>query len=94
MSQEGILNIASSDTSLLKGTMWFEHMRAKEHSIWLACLLSHPSFLVRCSYKQNTQGKVKAIYTLRKKPDWQQLVEDTKLTVASFITKSENLNGS
>ena len=94
MSQEGILNIASSDTSLLKATMWFDRMRAKEHSIWLACLLSHPSFVVRCSYKQNTQGRVKATYILRKKPDWQQLVEDTKLTVVSFITKSENLNGS
>jgi len=94
MSQEGILNIGSSDTSLLKATMWFDRMRAKEHSIWLACLLGHPGFLVRCSYKQNTQGRVKVTYILRKKPGWQQLVEDTKLTVASFITKAENLNGS
>jgi hypothetical protein len=65
-----------------------------EHSIWLGCLLAIPNFLERCSYKQNTQGRVKATYILKKKLDWQRLLEDTKVTVASFITKAENLNGS
>jgi len=94
MSREGTLNIGLSNGSSIKATMWFDHMRAKEHSIWLACLLDIPGFLERCSYKQNTQRRVKVTYTLKKRPDWQQRLEDTKAIVASFITKGEDLNGS
>jgi len=93
MSKEGILNIASKDGSKLKGTMYLDRTRAKEHGIWLSCLLSHPGFLERCSFKQNTQGRVKATYILRNLPDWQSRVADVKLTVASFLTKAENSGG-
>jgi hypothetical protein len=93
MSREGILNTELSSGSSIKATMWLGRMRAKEHSIWLACLLDIPNFVVRCSYKQNTQGRVKVTYILKKRSDWQQRVEDTKAIVASFITRSENLNG-
>ena len=94
MSVEGRLNIGSSNGSSIKATMWFDHTRAKEHSIWLACLLDIPGFLERCSYKQNTQRRVKVTYILKKRPDWQQQLDNTKAIVASFITRSENLNGS
>lgn len=95
MSQEGTLNIGSSGGSQVKATMWFGPTRAKESSIWLLCLLNHPNFLERCLFKQNTQGKVKLTLWLKKRPDWPQLVEDTKLTVASFLTRQEakDLNG-
>lgn len=94
MSREGILNIGSSSGSSIKATMWLDHTRAKEHSIWLACLLDIPGFVERCSYKQNTQRRVKVTYILKKRPDWQQLLDDTKAIVASYLTKAENLNGS
>mgnify|MGYP004312559451 FL=1 len=93
MSQEGILNIGSLNGSKIEATMWFGPMRAKESSIWLLHLLDHPNFLERCSFKQNTQGRVRLKLVLKKKPDWQQLVEDTKLKVLSLTTKAENLNG-
>ena len=38
-------------------------------------------------------GPVRLKLVLKKKPDWQQLVEDTKLKVLSLTTKAENLNG-
>jgi hypothetical protein len=93
MSQEGILNIGSLNGSSIEATMWFGPMRAKECSIWLLHLLDHPNFLERCSFKQNTHGRVKLKLVLRKRSDWQQLVEDTKLKVLSLTTKAENLNG-
>lgn len=94
MSQEGILNIESLSGSSIEATMWFGRMRAKESSIWLLHLLDYPNFLERCSFKQNTQGRVKLKLVLRKRSDWQQLVENTKLSVLSLTTKTENLNGS
>lgn len=89
MSQEGILNIVSSSGSSIKATMWFGPMRAKESSIWLLHLLNTPNFLERCLFKQNTQGRVKLTLILKKRNDWQELVTDTKLSVASLITKTK-----
>ncbi len=93
MSQEGILNIGSLNGSSIEATMWFGPMRAKESSIWLLHLLDHPNFLERFVCKRNTQGKVKLKLQLKKRQDWQQLVEDTKLKVLSLTMKAENLNG-
>mgnify|MGYP003642309640 FL=1 len=90
MSQEGVLNIVSSGGSKIEATMWFGPMRAKESSIWLLHLLDHPSFVERYSFKQNTLGRVKLKLVLRKRADWQQVVEDTKLRVATLITRVEN----
>jgi len=94
MSQEGVLNIVSQIGSKVEATMWFGPMRAKESSIWLLHLLKTPGFLERCSFKQNTQGRIKLKLVLKKRVDWPQLVEDTKLSVASLITRSENSNSS
>lgn len=90
MSQEGTLNIESLGGSSIEATMWFGPMRAKESSIWLLHLLDHPNFLERFVCKRNTQGKVKLKLTLKKRSDWQQLVEDTKLTVASLLTRTKS----
>ena len=90
MSQEGTLNIESLSGSSIEATMWFGPMRAKECSIWLLHLLDHPNFLERFVCKRNTQGKVKLKLTLKKRSDWQQLVEDTKLTVASLLTRTKS----
>ena len=90
MSQEGTLNIESLSGSSIEATMWFGPMRAKESSIWLLHLLDHPNFLERFVCKRNTQGKVKLKLTLKKRSDWQQLVEDTKLTVASLLTRTKS----
>ena len=90
MSQEGTLNIGSSSGSSIEATMWFGPMRAKECSIWLLHLLDHPNFLERFVCKRNTQGKVKLKLQLKKRSDWQQLVEDTKLTVASLLTRTKS----
>jgi len=92
MSQEGLLNIESSDTLKVKVTMWLGHTRAKEHSIWLLYLLKHPGFLERCLYKQNIHGRVKVTYVLRKLDNWERLLNDTRDSVLSLITKNENLN--
>lgn len=89
MSQEGTLNIESLSGSSIEATMWFGPMRAKESSIWLLHLLDHPNFLERFVCKRNTQGKVKLKLQLKKRSDWQQLVEDTKLTVASLLTRTK-----
>ena len=88
------MNIESNRGSEIEVTMWFGPMRAKESSIWLLHLLKVPGFLERCSFKQNTQGRIKLKLVLKKRVDWPQLVEDTKLQVASLITRSENSNGS
>jgi hypothetical protein len=90
MSQEGVLNIVSSDGSKIEATMWFGPMRAKESSIWLLHLLDHPNFLERYSFKQNTLGRVKLKLILRKKVDWQQQLEDIKLQVVTLLTKVES----
>jgi hypothetical protein len=90
MSQEGTLNIESLGGSSIEATMWFGPMRAKESSIWLLHLLDHPNFLERFVCKRNTQGKVKLKLQLKKRSDWQQLVEDTKLTVASLLTRTKS----
>ena len=90
MSQEGTLNIESLSGSSIEATMWFGPMRAKECSIWLLHLLDHPNFLERFVCKRNTQGKVKLKLQLKKRSDWQQLVEDTKLTVASLLTRTKS----
>jgi hypothetical protein len=90
MSQEGTLNIESLSGSSIEATMWFGPMRAKESSIWLLHLLDHPNFLERFVCKRNTQGKVKLKLQLKKRSDWQQLVEDTKLTVASLLTRTKS----
>jgi hypothetical protein len=89
MSQEGTLSIESLSGSSIEATMWFGPMRAKESSIWLLHLLDHPNFLERFVCKRNTQGKVKLKLQLKKRSDWQQLVEDTKLTVASLLTRTK-----
>jgi len=89
MSQEGTLNIGSSSGSSIEATMWFGPMRAKECSIWLLHLLDHPNFLERFVCKRNTQGKVKLKLTLKKRSDWESLLGDTKLTVASLIMKTK-----
>lgn len=89
MSQEGTLNIESLGGSLIEATMWFGPMRAKESSIWLLHLLDHPNFLERFVCKRNTQGKVKLKLTLKKRSDWESLLADTKLTVASLIMKTK-----
>jgi len=86
MSQEGTLSIASSDGSSVKATMWFGPTRVKESSIWLLYLLKTPGFLERCVFKQNTLGRVKLTLTLKKRLDWLELVQDTKLTVAQYLT--------
>ena len=93
MSQEGVLSIVSSNGSSIKATMWFGPMRAKESSIWLLHLLNHQGFLERCSFKQNTQGRVKLTLHLKKKKDWESLLADTKLSVVSLLTRTENLSG-
>ena len=90
MSQEGTLSIESLSGSSIEATMWFGPMRAKECSIWLLHLLDHPNFLERFVCKRNTQGKVKLKLQLKKRSDWQQLVEDTKLTVASLLTRTKS----
>jgi hypothetical protein len=90
MSQEGTLSIESLSGSSIEATMWFGPMRAKESSIWLLHLLDHPNFLERFVCKRNTQGKVKLKLQLKKRSDWQQLVEDTKLTVASLLTRTKS----
>ena len=90
MSQEGTLNIESLSGSSIEATMWFGPMRAKESSIWLLHLLDHPNFLERFVCKRNSQGKVKLKLQLKKRSDWQQLVEDTKLTVASLLTRTKS----
>ena len=90
MSQEGVLNIVSSNGSKIEATMWFGPMRAKESSIWLLHLLNHQGFVERYSFKQNTLGRVKLKLVLRKRADWQQAVEDTKLRVATLITRVES----
>lgn len=89
MSQEGTLNIESLGGSSIEATMWFGPMRAKESSIWLLHLLDHPNFLERFVCKRNTQGKVKLKLTLKKRSDWESLLADTKLTVASLIMKTK-----
>ena len=89
MNLEGTLNIVSSDGLSVKVTMWFGPMRAKESSIWLLHLLDHPGFLERCSFKQNTLGRVKLTLKLRKRLDWERLLQDTKLTVAQLLTSQE-----
>jgi len=89
MSQEGTLNIESLSGSSIEATMWFGPMRAKECSIWLLHLLDHPNFLERFVCKRNTQGKVKLKLTLKKRSDWESLLADTKLTVASLIMKTK-----
>lgn len=94
MSQEGTLSIVSSNGSYLEATMWFGPMRAKESSIWLLYLLDHPNFLERFSCKRNTQGVVRLRLRLKKRLDWESLVANTKLSVLSLTTKTENLNGS
>lgn len=90
MSQEGTLNIESLGGSSIEATMWFGPMRAKECSIWLLHLLDHPNFLERFVCKRNTQGKVKLKLTLKKRSDWESLLGDTKLTVASLIMKTKS----
>ena len=90
MSQEGVLNIVSSSGSKIEATMWFGPMRAKESSIWLLHLLNHQGCVERYSFKQNTLGRVKLKLVLRKRADWQQAVEDTKLRVATLITRVES----
>ena len=90
MSQEGTLNIESLGGSSIEATMWFGPMRAKESSIWLLHLLDHPNFLERFVCKRNTQGKVKLKLTLKKRSDWESLLADTKLTVASLIMKTKS----
>jgi len=90
MSQEGTLNIESLSGSSIEATMWFGPMRAKECSIWLLHLLDHPNFLERFVCKRNTQGKVKLKLTLKKRSDWESLLADTKLTVASLIMKTKS----
>jgi len=90
MSQEGTLNIESLSGSSIEATMWFGPMRAKESSIWLLHLLDHPNFLERFVCKRNTQGKVKLKLTLKKRSDWESLLADTKLTVASLIMKTKS----
>ena len=94
MSKEGILNIVSLDGSSIEATMSFDPMRAKECSIWLLYLLNIPGFLERCSFKQNTQGRVKLKLRLRKRSDWQRQLDTIRDSVVSLTTKSENLNGS
>ena len=90
MSQEGTLNIESLGGSSIEATMWFGPMRARECSIWLLHLLDHPNFLERFVCKRNTQGKVKLKLTLKKRSDWESLLADTKLTVASLIMKTKS----
>ena len=94
MSLEGVLSIVSSNSSSIKATIWFGPMRAKESSIWLLYLLSHPNFLERCAFKLNTLGRIKCTFQLKKRSDLPQLLEDTKLTVATLITRNERLNTS
>ena len=84
------MNIESLGGSLIEATMWFGPMRAKECSIWLLHLLDHPNFLERFVCKRNTQGKVKLKLTLKKRSDWESLLADTKLTVASLIMKTKS----
>ena len=83
------MNIESLSGSSIEATMWFGPMRAKECSIWLLHLLDHPNFLERFVCKRNTQGKVKLKLTLKKRSDWESLLADTKLTVASLIMKTK-----
>lgn len=90
MSQEGTLNIESLSGSSIEATMWFGPMRAKECSIWLLHLLDHPNFLERFVCKRNTQGKVKLKLQLKKRSDWESLLGDTKLTVASLLTRTKS----
>ena len=40
--------------------------------------------------KQNTLGRVKLKLVLRKRVDWQQQLEDTKLRVVTLLTKVES----
>lgn len=94
MSEEGILNIVSLNGSSVEATMWFGRIRAKESSIWLLHLLDIPGFLERYSFKQSSQGKVRLRLRLKKRQDWQQVLSNTKLSVVSLLTRSENLNGS
>ena len=90
MSQEGTLSIESLSGSSIEATMWFGPMRAKESSIWLLHLLDHPNFLERFVCKRNTQGKVKLKLQLKKRSDWESLLGDTKLTVASLLTRTKS----
>ncbi len=94
MSKDGTLNIVSVDGSSIEATMSFEPTQAKECSIWLLYLLNIPGFLERCSFKQNTQGRVKLKLRLRKRPDWRLQLDSTRDSVVSLTTKSEDLNGS
>ena len=84
------MSIESLSGSSIEATMWFGPMRAKECSIWLLHLLDHPNFLERFVCKRNTQGKVKLKLTLKKRSDWESLLADTKLTVASLIMKTKS----
>jgi Holliday junction resolvase len=52
MSREGTLNIGSSSGSLIKATMWFDHMRAKEHSRLSGALL------IQAKYSKKGKGYI------------------------------------
>jgi hypothetical protein len=84
------LNIVSLSGSEIKATMSFDPMEAKEHLTWLLFLLQTPGFLKRYSFKQNSQGKINCKLLLTKRPDWQMKLADTKLSVASYLMKSES----
>lgn len=94
MSKAGVLNIESVTGSSVEATMWLEATQVMELSTWLLFLLKVPGFLIRFSFKQNTLGKIKCKLVLRKRPDWQQRLADCKVSVVSFLTKTEELNGS
>lgn len=94
MPLEGDLNIVSQNGSEIEVTMWLGPMRVKEHSIWLLHLLNIPGFLKRYSFKQNTLGRAKVTFLLRRRSDWEKQLNNTKLSVLSLITKTEGLNTS
>ena len=94
MSKAGVLNIASVTGSSVEATMSFDRTQVMELSTWLLFLLKTPVFLERFSFKQNTLGRINCKLVLRKRPDWQMRLADAKVSVASFLMKTEGLNGS
>lgn len=90
MSAVGRLNIESVNSSDVEASMSFEPTEVKELSIWLLFLLQTPGFLRRYSFKQNTQGKINCKLVLRKRLDWQMRLAEVKVSVVSYLMKSES----
>lgn len=89
MSEVGRLSIKSLGSSEVEATMSFEPTQVREHLIWLLYLLETPGFLKRYSFKQNTRGKTNCKLLLTKRPDWQMKLAEAKVSVVSYLMKTE-----